>query len=498
VTAPLAVTIPATPTRLGLARAQPVRGVVERYGDVLETSATASPGLTRRAAAFNWREHQLWLAPAAFVFLWLSALAFIVPYEYDEAVYTIVATGITEGRWPYRDLWDNKPPLIYVWYLPAGLTGSIELQRIVGALLASASVGVLASLARRWLQGRQIAFAVWSYALFLANPHIAVGGSIETFMLLPLLAAIAAPSALLAGALLGIAVMTKPVALIFLPLFVAIWKRESWRTALALTLVCGAVSLAVFPVWGDFWAATVSFNREFARFRVSESGGLGSQLRQLFGLRLEAFVSALPIWLAAIAGAFWTRRPIILLWSACGLLALKAQGYTAGGEAGRYQALLVPPLALLAATGIDRMLVHRPYRLLLAATACLSLAMISAGVILTIARGQDEEHDALVSAIREVDGELYVLAGGPDIYLASGHRPERRFFFSIPLEVIPDWAESTRRSLETCPPEALVIYSRNRFSVAWTPGIAPLYAHRREFISSELALLTDPIRPCDR
>src|SRR4051794_23782639 len=73
-----------------------------------------------RRLASLLRTERYWLLPAAILFGWLTFLAFVLPIDPDEAVFKIVATGITHGRWPYRDLWDNKPPLIYAWYLPAG------------------------------------------------------------------------------------------------------------------------------------------------------------------------------------------------------------------------------------------------------------------------------------------------------------------------------------------------------------------------------------------
>lgn len=94
-----------------------------------------------------------WKVCAALLAAWLTVLAFILPYDPDEAIYKIIATGIVHGKWPYHDLFDHKPPLIYLWYLPAGLGASIEFERVLAALLVAATVPLVAVLARRWLSG---------------------------------------------------------------------------------------------------------------------------------------------------------------------------------------------------------------------------------------------------------------------------------------------------------------------------------------------------------
>ena len=164
------------------------------------------------------------------------------PLTPDEAVYQIVSTGMVHGQWPYRDLFDHKPPLAYAWYVPSAFGGSIEIQRALAALLLAASVPVFAFIARRWLDGRAATLSVVAFALMLANPGLSVRANLEAFALLPLVAALAVPSPLAAGALLGVAVMTKPMALLFAPMLWLTWKRDAWKSALAMATVCAAVS----------------------------------------------------------------------------------------------------------------------------------------------------------------------------------------------------------------------------------------------------------------
>src|SRR6266487_2788682 len=141
----------------------------------------AGDALLRQRVESVIRAERYWLLPAVALFAWLSFLAFVIPVDHDEAVYSVVAHGILEGHWPYRDFFDNKPPLVYVWYLPVAATAHIELQRIFGAALAALSVGAMAVIARRWFDHRYLVRIVIAYALALGNPYTGAGNSIETF-----------------------------------------------------------------------------------------------------------------------------------------------------------------------------------------------------------------------------------------------------------------------------------------------------------------------------
>ena len=115
------------------------------------------------------------LISAVALFCWLCFLGFILPADPDESVFKVVARGIVDGRWPYRDLFDNKPPLVYFFYLPTGFGWSIEFERILAAASTATSVMVFAAVAKKWAIGRQRTMAVASYCLFVGNPFLAAG-----------------------------------------------------------------------------------------------------------------------------------------------------------------------------------------------------------------------------------------------------------------------------------------------------------------------------------
>ncbi len=444
----------------------------------------ARPLLTYLRSVVEARAY--WLFPAGALLAWLSFLAFVLPYDPDEAVFKIVARGILDGRWPYRDFFDNKAPLLYVWYLPAALCRSLEVQRIGGALLGAASVGAMAAASRRWLAGRQVTFAVWAYALLLANPYLGVGTSVETFMLLPIAAAVAAPSALLAGALLGVATMTKPTAVILLPVLISLWPRQWWKVVAGWAGVCAIVLMAFVPVWRDLWVANVTFNSEFMHHL-----SLGYRLTSALVFIPFVVVGALPIWLLALRGVSARRHPVLLLWAVFGLIAVEMTGLSFA----HYYALLAAPAALLAGQGLDRTLgKRRSFHVALAVGGLVNIALIVLAVAMTLRR--PAPYADVANAIHRTEGDVYVLGDRAQIYALAGRQPERRLFFSIPLVVRADWGNEVRTDLESCPPAILVVPRHNLFEVSWAPDVEALYASRRSF--DDAMMFTQPRIACQR
>ncbi len=445
-------------------------------------------GGLRTAARATWRAHRLVVVLAAALFAWLTLLGALQPLTPDEAVYRIVSTGMVHGRWPYRDLFDHKPPLAYVWYLPSALGGSIELQRALAALLLAASVPVFAFIARRWLDGRAATLAVVSFALMLANTGLSVRANLEAFALLPLVAALAAPSPLAAGALLGIAAMTKPMALLFAPMLWLAWKRDAWKSALAMAAVCATVSAPFAPIWRDYWTANIDFNLGYGRASGAD------HLRTLFTIPAPVLIGSLPLWCAAAGGAL--RRPDarLLLFGACGLAATKLSGQ----QFNHYYVLLLPPAALLAGRGLDRVVDYRAGRAALAVGSALALLPLSIGFV-PLVRDYDRLHHPLgaaQSAIDATDGEFYLLGDHSQPYVHAGRMPTRRFFFDVPLVVRPEWGEQVRQDLLACPPAVLVTAEDRLFRVAWKDEITSLYA--RSIETEGGTVWVEPVRRCER
>lgn len=127
------------------------------------------------------------------------------PYWYgDEGIYLTLGNGLRHGLTFYRDIHDNKPPLLYVI---AALAGSVFWFRLILLVWNTASIGVFAWIATRLLNPKHLTpsvrlgahtfpiptlstLATLLFALlpFAAEGNIANG---EIFMILPTLAGFA-------------------------------------------------------------------------------------------------------------------------------------------------------------------------------------------------------------------------------------------------------------------------------------------------------------------
>lgn len=441
---------------------------------------------------------QRWaLFSAAALFAWLSLLGAFFYVDPDEGAYKAVAVGIADGRWPYRDFFINRQPVLFFWYLPSGFGAPMLAQRLIAAAATAASVPVLGAVAGRWLPERRARVAVVCYALFLANPLMPVRANTEAFMLLPLVASVAVASPFAAGALFGVAVMTKLHAAVFAPVLIVIWKRQAWRPAIAATAVAVLLSLPFAPVWREYLDANVWFNFDYARY--SSDGRLAA----LLSLDEWVLVGALPLWIAAVVGAIRARHTALLVWAACGVVSVKASGL----EFNHYYALLTPPAALLAAVGLSEVRAEMrgsgSWRsdvrawvpgVAIGASAIVSVSIALAAAATIVFRTGDAPSESIAAAARRHEGELLVLGDRTEIYEYAGRWPERRFFSSIPLVMRASWGEEMRHDVLACPPAVLVVQTKGDFLVPWAPEAAALYRVREVF--GRGVVYSEPVAVC--
>jgi hypothetical protein len=420
--------------------------------------------------------------PTLALFAWLALLGFFMPLDADEGVYRVVEVGIFDGRWPYRDLFTNRQPMTFAWYVPFGLGASVEVQRITAAAAMAASVPIVAVIAGRWLGSDRRAMAAAVYALLLANPFLQVQSNVEAY-LLPLIAgAIAAPRAMLAGLLFGLALATKLHAIVFAPVLIVLWwRRELWAVALTAGAVCVLVSLPFVYIWRDYWAANVEFAFAYADYTADD------RLQSLREVTWYVIIASLPLWIAGVIGLVLRRRDVALVvWTVCGVVSIKASG----NDYEHYYALLMPPLALLATEGLRHAWPQRPWRLVLAPTIAAAVLLT---ILLTIALVREDDprdYEQLADDVASKPGEVYMLGDRSQFYIAADRQPRRQYFFSIPLVMKEEWGDETRADLLACPPAVLVVPDTATFMVAWGDEIEQRYAVREDH--SYGSVLTEP------
>jgi 4-amino-4-deoxy-L-arabinose transferase-like glycosyltransferase len=155
-----------------------VRAPIVRTDRERETVAEAKSGI----------QTAVLLVLLAAVPIVLLAPLFRAPFETDQGIYATVARGWLHGAVPYRDLWDNKGPVLYLWYVLSiwWVGDSLIMPRLFAAMAAGLSVPFVWAATNTLLGRRVAALAAAWFALSFLNMYLEVTANAEAFMLLPL------------------------------------------------------------------------------------------------------------------------------------------------------------------------------------------------------------------------------------------------------------------------------------------------------------------------
>jgi 4-amino-4-deoxy-L-arabinose transferase-like glycosyltransferase len=214
--------------------------------------------------------------------VWRLPSLFDTPWYLDENIYLSVGYGLTNGQLLYEDIWDNKPPLIYLVYALSYLLGGsqIIITRVIGMLLAWWSIiGVYKFITKvfnfsqniGYLAAATMAFLLthwWETYIFngevLYEPFI-LWGSYVLFG--PILQKRQRLKLILTGGLFAIAAFTKIHAIIIITVLVLAWfvvqlvttHCKSWKKNLidslciiGIMLVPYLILFAVYTILGKF------------------------------------------------------------------------------------------------------------------------------------------------------------------------------------------------------------------------------------------------------
>ena len=465
------------------------------------TRAVRAQNQLRDQTAVHHRADVLLLVGVLVLVVLLRLPGFAMPLERDEGAYAYVAWNWLHGGLPYRDAFDHKPPLIYLLYLPV-LLGEQPLS--ASMLRAWATLLILLSVVVAYLIGR----AVWQRpAALIAALVFGCAGSAFDLQglilntdqalvlpsLLALLAAIRLQAtqrqrwAIAAGAALAAAVLIKPVAIVLGPCLVlaCAWPPRRLRSMLA-GLVLG-VALVAVPVaayfalrggWHDLIFAIWTYNLAYAE---------ESRQRWTLGGLADMFAPVVPLLLVALGGvALLTRGAASQLRSrragvlvAAWALALLIAALGSLRAFVHYYYPLLPLLALLAAPSIPWLWTSGAGRSGRLATSLLLLMLIGPFV------GQNLElldSDAVEQAQRLYgdDGRLYfasapavatylrtrtrpdqyvyIFAAEPEVYVLAQRRSSSRYIYDYPFEHVPGARAELLHDLAARPPSMIVTY----------------------------------------
>lgn len=357
----------------------------------------------------------VWIALAVGV----TAALFVVrlggvvePMGPDQGVYATIGWGLGRGLTLYRDLWEQKPPAIYLTYRAAFAVFGTRVPSIfwLDFIAAIATAAFLFDLTRRLRDGSfaAIALVVFAFAS-LPAARFTLGGFLERSVSETFITPLAAGAAwavivgrdrpsigwpFLAGLLVGFAGCFKQTALIYWPVLAAwTWMASDLRRGTRFAVWTGmgaAIIPALMIAWlwghaalGDAWVALVEFNTAYLRVGgVGLAGTVNRFAHQLWLHMKTDEVWAVGTFAAAVALVYGLRhrtaRPALvpwlgLLWLAGALIAVVANGPRL------FPTYFVPslvPLSLLTAWLVDRTLAPSTRRPVAAAALALFVGVM--------------------------------------------------------------------------------------------------------------------------
>lgn len=459
------------------------------------------------------------LRPAMFlVFLGILIVLFLMPlftapFERDQGAYATVARGWMGGSLPYLGLWDNKGPLLFLWYAVSfSLLGqNLAAPRIAAALAAGLSVPFLWA-ATKSLFGRcEAAVAAIIFALSFSNLYLQVNANSEVFMLLPMTIGFWAFAIgvrknrtvwfLLSGIFTSLAVFTRQSAILAFLGYTA-WltmiclqtreNRSGWIRALFALIsggVLGALPFVIyFAIHGalyDLWYAMFGFNTGW----VAEQSFWLKFVPPLF-IEPGPLAGGLVFWIAAGVGCWelWKRKDssscLVLFFLAASEIAAQIMGK---GSA-HYSIQLLPGAAIAAVFGFPRIVGYwknggRTLRTLLASAGAITLGALLFAYAKPNAESRfmvqytfrdyaqnavDAPAIAKVVAAKSSPGEcVYEWGRSSQIYFLADRRPCSRWFYdrsyksnaSMISEVVSDLRKRNPRIImvtgEILPPPEL-------------------------------------------
>jgi Dolichyl-phosphate-mannose-protein mannosyltransferase len=445
----------------------------------------------------------------------------------DQGEFATIGRGILDGKIPYIDLWNPKPPAVfYVYALAIRIFGrTAESLRAIDFFVVPAICAAL-----YWLGGR---IANWRVGLF-AGLLFGVFYFTESFwtltqndgivalpMTLAMVCAFKAAEnskrgwiwAFGAGALSAYAVWFKypfalfSIALVLGYMFInmqpqkhdeggtkrrkfalSVSPTEMWLTFFAFfigfvnTIGIGIFALIMMGAWGDLVESVrVTSQYTALTFNFQDFTGL---MATAIGFRWQQWG---PLWILVVLwfvlrGDRSRQWFAIIIWALAGLgiMLVQAKGYD-------YHWLpMLPPLALLGADGLDRILKKITNRLQTPATMTAILILFALMIVRIwpnawpYLTGQEsqvvyygrfqagefiaDESLQVANLLRErvLPGDsLYIWGFRPEVYYLSQLNPPTRFIFQFPLVAKwypPEWREENAEILwAALPPYVLVL-----------------------------------------
>lgn len=459
---------------------------------------------------------------------WLRSPLHVLPLERDEGAYALIATRWLRGAVLYRDLFDHKPPFVYLVYALAPRFAAepvLAVRELATAYLML--VGVAAILLAWRLYGRSAAISALLLTLVYSSSPAFQGLTFNSEAIMALPALIACLGAIIgiqagkrwllccSGIAVGIVILSKLVGvLLIVPLALAplriAWPWRKRIGALVLTLSAAALPVLICSalLWRqgalpDAYTALIQYNRIYA----AESIALGWDPIWLWRI----WAPMLPLFVPAMGGLLLTwrmrdrhagARKIAALWG----ITLLASALISLRDYPHYYLAAVPFGGMWAGAGIVQIgrIARGAWRLPLALLQLVALIALTVQPVAAVRDlGRQIPHvqsgtlyandgwmffgvaDTVAAYVRQHvrrQQPIFVWAAEPEIYYLSGRTPASRFIYDYPLDRLPGAREEVIHALQTIAPPMIITYHDVR-----PEGFQPLLVAKSYHLQTTIA-----------
>lgn len=316
----------------------------------------------------------------------LNSMCFLGP-DIDSGMYSALGLHVLHGYVPYRDIWEQKPPMIFfieafaLWITDHSVGGIRDLERVCGCLRGALFFLIVRkAFGSEWL-------AAMSTSVFLAyfySPGVFQGGNLtEEYATVFVLCGIYASQyargligrrSMMASALAGfwfsLAALTKePFLFSFIPwvAFIALKRQGGWRGGVLRTaffVVGGLLPLlgcVAYLAWHrslEYWFDAISFSVNYA---AAGTTGIGSRQKLVHNWRYfsefvlnnsSAVTIAAYVGIIGSLGTLFIRERNFFIPAVFASLALDYYASSLSGRAyGHYYMQTIPSFILMATCG---------------------------------------------------------------------------------------------------------------------------------------------------
>lgn len=413
-----------------------------------------------------------------------------LPYTDNEGAFVLLGREMGRGARLYADIWDHKPPVLFVqsWLMQLAFPLTEFRLHLYAFFIHALNAFLIFWVAKRLDFSRWGSWiSVLAYALLLIPPlfqtwTVEADLLIQPFLLLSFWAAFSKNSRLnfLSGALWAAAFFTKQSALFILPVYLMagafsdIPKILKWSAGAVLVSMAVVLPFALDGRWVDFYSALIGFNQHYIEkgwlffFATLAFRDFLAQWVEVAGFTY-GFVFLLVV-LGSIGPFSKPLHPRTFFFLAVWLLGVLASCCVSGYFFTYYFIALLPPLAL----GLGQAWMKLAQTRRLDLTACFLLTAAGAAALAVNACGfrdkvfayaqypwpryfADKAVGLAIAGEAKPGDRLLAWSDDPQIYVYAGLSPSLKTPFINHLDGRPADALKTLSDFDRQPPRYCVV-----------------------------------------